>query len=690
MINKNSLHKIKVFSLILLSVFAFKIQVNGSTLLINNQVTDSSFTSKYLAEFDSVKQFQMKEILIEGNREQNFENATSTKRILEISEIAKSTSTSVGNIISTLPGIILKSYGAEGSLQTISIRGSGSEYVTVFLNGMNISNSLSGAFDFSKFSSEEFSSIEVSAGNDFAVNDFVDVGSIIRLNPFSKNDSSSYKINFLTGSFGLNAINLSTNHSFPSIDIKINLSKKQAKNNFTYEFEGKSYERTNAELEKSHFNVALSNKFFLWGTSINLKTYFSIGEKNLGLPGFISANRHYSSNVKQIEENYFIVTNLELLASNSHLINFVSGLSSERLIIDDPNLTINHYSQNFNSKGSTYSLKLSSIYSLNNFLFNNGIKFSNEELSYNENAESRLWREFKYKRNILGFFSNLSGRVPLNSSFIETLTLNLGGNYSISTGQKSTTEKNDFFNYKIGLGFDLFADQKLKLYSNYGSSIREPNFYEIYFNRLNAPFNKELKNESILNFEAGANLELSDMKFELVYFDRTIKSKIVWYPQRVAIFSPRNIGKIISNGIEVRWYDIKLSELFDAELNYTYTNSVKASKMSESDNTFNKQLIYLPRHKASLIINREFDNFRYSIDVNFYSERFYSEDNDPSYVLPAVILANVSGGYKFQISHLKILLQMGVFNLTNENYFLIQSYPMPGREFRLSINMEIN
>lgn len=86
--------------------------------------SDESFSEK--TKVDSIKTFSVNEIYV-YDKSDLFDKVSSinVKRILLNEQLI---SISVGNLIASKPGIFTKSYGSEG-LQTISIRGAGSEYI---------------------------------------------------------------------------------------------------------------------------------------------------------------------------------------------------------------------------------------------------------------------------------------------------------------------------------------------------------------------------------------------------------------------------------------------------------------------------------------------------------------------------------------------------------------------------------
>ncbi|MCX8010952.1 MAG: Plug domain-containing protein, partial [Ignavibacteria bacterium] len=143
----------KIFIKISLVSFFFFVRLN---IFAQSSFQDSSkklsyVDSKQLAKIflisskeDSTKTFQINEVIVIGNRINFLEKFNPSIYEINITESPIAKNQSLGSLINFIPGVFVRSYGAEGSLQTISFRGISSEYSNIIFNGVNLSNSLSG------------------------------------------------------------------------------------------------------------------------------------------------------------------------------------------------------------------------------------------------------------------------------------------------------------------------------------------------------------------------------------------------------------------------------------------------------------------------------------------------------------------------------------------------------------------
>jgi vitamin B12 transporter len=180
-----------------------------------------------------------------------------------------------------------------------------------------------------------------------------------------------------------------------------------------------------------------------------------------------------------------------------------------------------------------------------------------------------------------------------------------------------------------------------------------------------------------------------DFKVSANLFRIEGEDKIIWIPTRLALQVPRNAGEILSKGAEIIFGKSFFNETINLNAAYNLTDVKNKTKLSGSDNSYNKQLVYTPVHRINFNGRISYDDFTFSFYTNFTGERFYTSDNNPAYSLPEFFIADASASYNLQLFQKKHLITFSVYNLFNEEYLLIQSYPMPLRSYLLSINMEL-
>lgn len=645
------------------------------------------FQSDSINKIDTVRNYVLEEITVSSKKE-NFLEKVSGTFSYKIHLFEKLSNLTLGNILLSKPGIFIKSYGAEGSLQTISLRGTGAEYTSVILNGITLNGTLSGIFDFSKFSSDDIYEVIVKKGNDFDVKINNSFGGTIELNPFPSIDSNSSFIKYQIGSFGFNSIFVGTNFAKNLSSYFINITRKFSKNDYEYTFEGEKLKRLNSDVTQFTGNGGFADEFQFFKKSVNIKLFFHIAEKQMGLPTFVANNRYFNSQTRNNEKDFLFSSNIRTALSQNIFMNIIGGYQKNSMLIEDPLTSLNLKTKRFSIYENNFTAKIFFAY------FSDKLKLEFGSFHQKEAYEkSELEKDNNYIINsnlrLTNGFSSVSNFEQ--NIFSPQLKLFVAGFYSFNSVKDYGLNRltRNFSNFRFGIGFRYNNKFPITIFANIGKGKRLPNYYEESFNNLLSLKGEKLVPEEITNAELGVKFQTKKVFCELVYFNLDIDNKIIWQPQRVAIFSPRNIGKVNSSGIEFKFQNLRLYEFLTFELNYSLINSLKKSKTGESDNSYNKQLVYIPRHKVSSLITLEKNNFSINLNTSYFSRRFFTEDNDIQYSLSPVILFNTFVYYSINFFKINLTTQVSILNVTNEQYQLIQSFPMPGREYRLTIKVEV-
>lgn len=229
---------------------------------------------------------------------------------------------------------------------------------------------------------------------------------------------------------------------------------------------------------------------------------------------------------------------------------------------------------------------------------------------------------------------------------------------------------------------------------------RFPTLNDLYFLPGGNP---ELKNESGWTYDAGASFNVAYggsrglfpfyVDGSVTWFDSHISNWIIWLPTAKGFFSPRNVKKVHSYGIESR---LKLSFepadgwMFDIGGSYSWTPSVnEGEKMSPADQSVGKQLPYVPKHSASLTGRVTWRSWSFLYKWAHYSERFTMSSNDHTLTghLPKYFMSNISLEKGLTFRPLDIQLKLAVNNLFNEDYLSVLAHPMPGINFEFFISL---
>lgn len=210
--------------------------------------------------------------------------------------------------------------------------------------------------------------------------------------------------------------------------------------------------------------------------------------------------------------------------------------------------------------------------------------------------------------------------------------------------------------------------------------------------------NPDLKNESGTSYDIGLNFtagkaSVFSMAGGITWFDSYIDNWIIWLPTPKGFFSPRNIRRVHSYGLEVK-ADIAIVPhkewLIDLSGSYSWTPSInQGDQISDADRSVGKQLPYVPRHSASLTGRLSWRGWSFAYKWCFYSRRYTMSSNDItiSGSLPTYLMNNASLEKNLEFRPLGLQLKLNVNNLFNEDYISVLSRPMPGINFEFFIGI---
>lgn len=245
------------------------------------------------------------------------------------------------------------------------------------------------------------------------------------------------------------------------------------------------------------------------------------------------------------------------------------------------------------------------------------------------------------------------------------------------------------------IDYILWRPADLIARASFARNYKFPSLNDLYFLPGGNP---ALRNESGISYDAGMNFtvgksSLFSMSGSVTWFDSYIDNWIIWLPTPKGFFSPRNIRRVHSYGIEVK-ADVAVAPrkgwLIDLSGSYSWTPSInQGDKISEADRSVGKQLPYVPLHSASLTGRLSWRGWAFAYKWCFYSRRHTMSSNDItiSGSLPSYLMSNASLEKLLDFRPLALQLKLNVNNLFNEDYISVLSRPMPGINFEFFIGI---
>jgi iron complex outermembrane receptor protein len=571
----------------------------------------------------------------------------------------------LGRNLSLHRGIFVRQYGP-GLLQSFSLNGTGSNHTAVVWNGFNLQSPVNGQFDLSLISTAMFDSYQVSqqgtsvrygsgalAGaveiiNDHCIKHPVEIGARVEIGSFGMS-SQQAKIAIQNGRF------YSSSRFF----------YKKATNDLVFKNRTKAYQ-PEERLKNAEYELGglMQNFAFVFNKKLAIKSGIWVQEARRNIPDIIIKNE---GKAKQQDRDARLSAELQY-AKNAHVFLFRSAWFQNLLNYEDENT-------NQQSALLGRSFIAEAIHKMK------GRKFAIQNI---------LNQTLNY-----AFSDNLNPNRLLQKRFSAASLIQLDSVFKPN------------FNHEFGIRLEQINAQTAPVLWSYSSAYAMRNFHVkaglarvFRFPTLNDFYwfeggNPDLKPEKGYSAHFGLQKEFTKGKFYHKFYSQVflnrINNWILWQPKSGFRWTPKNVLEVFSRGAS--WsYDLKLNVNKLAELsmayNGTYTKAEIIKTHEPQDQSLHKQLVYMPywMHHATVSVKRlGFESF---VRMNYNGISFTASDN--SEYLPAFVTLDAGFSLPFQT---KLGIFHGEFrmnNITNTYYELMPLRPMPGLNFQVALNWEIN
>lgn len=175
-----------------------------------------------------------------------------------------------------------------------------------------------------------------------------------------------------------------------------------------------------------------------------------------------------------------------------------------------------------------------------------------------------------------------------------------------------------------------------------------------------------------------------------IYYNR-VKDKIVAYPKGQQFrWTMLNLGEVDIRGIDAQTmaifrlpYKIELT----TKLQYTYQEAIDIT--NPADNYYRDQIPYIPWHSGSAIAMLSWKGWNLNYSFIYVGHRYNQQENirynytQPWYTSDVSLIKT----FKIKKTHLKASVEVN--NLLSQDYDVILNYPMPKRNYRFGISVEL-
>lgn len=603
---------------------------------------------------------------------------------------------SISDVLNKEAGIQVRQSGGMGSFSTVSLRGSNSNQVLVYLDGVLLNDSSGGGVDLSDISLSDVSSIEIYRGITPAQFPDASIGGVINIKTERSTPGLKGHVLLGYGSFNTKKFSGFINDKLGRWNYLLSGDYMDSANDFRFKNDNGTPDnpnddswqhRNNAQFDQT--NVLARVGYDLTDTArIELTNHWF--SKNLGIPTWnnypnstsydtrqnISTLKLTMNNLTRLHLNTFM--QLNCLIKNEEYNDSQKPLGAIGLGRQDTRYRTRRYDAVFYAESST-----------NYQTVNATLKVGTETYQPTDLLASRTYA--KSRRNSLD-------AVVQDTLFLlnDRLSITPGARYQmlrdnfspdssggISSGQKSHYNRNDL-SPQIGAKYRLL--QGLILKTNLARYVRYPSFYELFGDRGVFVGNSDLKPEKGVNFDAGVEFNrqldhpwLDQISFNAAYYETHINDLITRVYDSRGIGKSENISRARIRGIETG-FSADMFNFLRITGNGTWQKT--KNENSANPNVYGKELPGKFRLSLMGRIEVRFDHIRVYTEYLHADGMYYDTYN----LLDASTKNQVNCGASWLWRQFRITVEAR--NIGNDRFQDFNGYPMPGRSYFATVKYD--
>lgn len=594
----------------------------------------------------------------------------------------------VNEVLQKMPGINIRDYGGYGGVKTYSARGLGAQHSGVVINGVPQPLTFGGVVDLSNLPLENVASLQMGQSFNREIPQpaltyrNANMLFIEDQNNIFSSKKYSLKTQFEMGSFNHYLGALSGHYQFND-KYQIGVFGKFVSNQGNYPFQ---YQLGETNVSRFRENAAIQAMQFQLTQIIKINEFQKLtvdanyNQQDQDLPGAVVLYQNGNSKQTLFQQKFNYRLDYTLRKGNLLIRGLVNGSHSYTNYIDSSFLNQQGFlAQTYRHQNVHASIPIR--YQLEFWQFYGAVDYRWQQLSGVNYLDSSIHRNeipvvAGARWDKKGWFADahlLMQWIENDGQWIQ------GYNPSV----------------KLGKRWPEFALNVL-----YKNSLRLPTFYEQYYGKFDeTSIEPERAHQMQLNFSHRDNYvfpiwpgTMFAYNVLLNGFYNIITDKIVTHPTKdLFVWAVENYGKVHTYGGSLSAdFSIKSNDM-SIVLDGNYTLQYAQDKTDPSSEQFNNQIPYTPHNLinaglslgwkgAFLNINYHYNGFRYA-----WKENVWNNVLQDFYTLDAAI------GYRLKIKEKhQLAIKITGKNITDQQYEVIRSFPMPGAHLKIGLSYEIH
>lgn len=616
---------------------------------------------------------------------------------LDGKQLEKLNSNSVADALRYFSGVQVKDYGGVGGIKTVNIRSMGTNHTGVVYDGVALGNAQNGQIDLGQFSLDNIEAISLYNGQKSEIlqpaRDFGNAGAVYmrtRTPRFDGTKSYNAKGAVRFGSFDLlNPSALVELQLSPSVNAS--LSGEWISSSGKYKFR---YRRVNPAGEIAYDTTAVrqNGDIEAMRLELNLNGSFDNGEWHLkgyhynserGIPGAI-VNNVWRRGERQWDNNSFVQGSYRRMAGRfSTLFNAKYAFYRTHYVNNDER-----------------QVRVDNLYRQRELYLSTANQFRIMRMWHVSASYDFQWNSLETDmRDFLRpdrYTHLLSIATALNLPQLKFQASVLGTFIRDKVADSGDTKKQGQCTPAAYLSvMPLRGFKAFELRAFFKQSFRMPTFNDLYYADMG---NSRLDPEKVTQWNVGALVDrsfrsgfLRGYRISADAYLNHVTDKIVAYPKGQQFrWTMLNLGKVRIKGIDVS-AAVTVNPVSSLELTvrgqYTFQEAIDIT--NPADSYYRDQIPYIPRHSGSAVLNASWRGWGLNYSFIYVGERYNQQENILYNYTQPWYTSDVSVSKDLKVNNVNMRALVEVSNLLNQDYDVIANYPMPKRNFRVTLSVEM-
>ncbi len=597
--------------------------------------------------------------------------------------------TDLSDAVARAPGVFVRSYGGDGGLRTISLRGTSAQQSVILLDGVRVGSSSAGAFDLGNIPAEAIDHVEVVRGGNSALYGASALGGVVNVVTSGGNSNiPRLRLGSSFGSFGERHLGL--HYDRPLGDrVGIRFTGSYSGSNGDYPFAFDQFGSTEILRRR---NADFTNLYGRGAMHVDVDDGLAVDASlqgyasGRGSPGAVVQGQPELRNAR-LDEWDLLGTVRTAMTRRAWSATFTADARRNHIHYTDPD---SHLYGPAGIDSQFDRLEESVKATARRIVGRRGILDATLEVSHSrldgdqlDPAVGAVVRRTEFGTALLGDW-DLNGFVPsLGIQAIGALRLDAFSDLPPAVSPS--------------LGIVVIPwNGPVRIRANAAFNYRAPSFTDQYYLNFG---NTSLRPERSRSFDIGATVRMNAIdgthsdwvEFEVSGFAIDTRDQILAVPKSAVSWSAQNIGRVLSRGIEAS----AAGTLFDGRGRYTCSYTLMRAEDRSGGEFEGRQLVYTPEellHGLATwrLIGIGSDALSADVTARFdrVSHRFTLPLNEAESALPAYSLVGVGGSVNWNWSDdIGVEAGLDVSNVFDERYQVIAGYPMPERQLTARVEV---